>query len=360
MAAEYRLDIKTAAGVLVAQVTDFLALTYTKRVNQPGTLSFVLAGDHSAIAQLAHNGQVEVWRRDPVNGIAWYCDHYSLYRAQERQYTDHDVFTARCPGQLSMLDWRIVAWPAGTANRSVFASAKAETILKTLVTYNAGASATTANGRIRNGAITGISSAADAAGGNTLDWSCAWKGLLETLQDIALVAGGDFDLVKTGAQAWEFRFYAGQLGTDRSATVAFAVERGNMANPVYTYNRTDERSVAIVAGQGQESSRSTAVRTGAYYSATNDVETFVDGRNTATAAGLNALGDKVLSNKAPVQSFEFDVLQTPSCLYGSHYFVGDLVTARYDSIEATRKVLGVQVTLDTDGGETVAVATGNT
>jgi hypothetical protein len=355
VAPQYRIVIKTAAGVKVADVTDFLSLGYTKQVDAPGLCQFVLDGNHAAISLLELDGQIEVYRRDVAHGISWYIDFYGLYRGTEQwRGTDKlERFKAFCPGQMSWLGRRNVLYYAGTANRSEFVNASAETVMKTLVTYNATSSATTGNSRLRNGAITGISVQADAAGGNTISWSCAYKNLLEQLQAIVNIAGGDFDLVKTGAQTWEFRFYSGQLGTDRSSTVTFALEYGNMDQPMYRYLRTTEKTVAVVGGQDQAANRAVVTRTGPAYSAANDIELFVDGRNDDTTAKLNARGDEALDRAMARNQFNYKVLQTPSTLYGLHYFLGDLVKATYKTVSVTQQVYAVSVSFDSSDAKEI-------
>lgn len=356
MATQYRLDILTAAGVKLAEVTDFLALSYQRRVNAPGLLSFTLPGDHPVLSDIEHNSQVIVYRRNPEMGLAaWTPDFYGLYRGQRRQHTDHDLFVAACPGVLTMLAWRIIAWKAGVTNRSRFDDKPAETIMKTLVQYNAGASATTANGRIRDGVIEGITVAADGGFGNVISKGCAYENLLEALQEIAAIGGGDFDLVKTGAATWQFRWYTGQRGTDRTDSVLFALERGNMAAPEYTHDRVDERTVCIVAGQGEESDRAVEVRTGPDYAADNDIETFVEASDLTTTAGLQSRGDTELEESRARQQFEFGVLQTPGCFYGVHYTLGDLVKARYGPVSLTQKIVGISVSVDKKGVEGIDV-----
>lgn len=360
-AVQYKLRLKDASGALVAETVDFLSLAYTKRVNEPGLLEFLLTGDHPAASSLDHRYQVEVWRRLPRFGVDWYCDFYGLFLDQERFFTDQAYFVAHCPGQMTMLSWRYVMWSASTTDRSTFASKAAETILKTLVDYNVCSNATTGNGRERTGTITGVSIETDGGNGSTLDWSCAWKNLLLELQAIARVAGGDFDLIKTGGATWEFRWYTGQRGEDRSSTVTFSLDHGNMANPHYRHNRITEKTVAVVAGQGQGDAREVVVRTGDDYAADNDKETFVDARSYSTTSGLQAAGDARLDALRARKGLSFDVLQTPACLYGKHYCIdgglGDLVLARYDTIETTQKIAGVTVTLTRDGAETIGVET---
>ena len=362
MTASYKLRLHSAAGVLVAEVTDFWNLSYTKRVNAPGMLRFKLSADHAAVALLENRSQIEVHRRNQDLGIDWYCDFYGLYLDQHRTYTDRATFTANCPGQIWLLGTRIAAWYAAIADRTAFTGDPAETIMKTLVDYNACANATTGNGRRRDGAITGLSIQTDGVNGNTLDWNCAWKNLLTELQALALVSGGDFDLIKTAAQAWQFRWYTGQRGTDRSATVTFALERGNMANPYYRHSRINEKTVAIVGGQGEESSRDVVIRTGTDYAAGNDVEVFVQATNRSTTAGYNAAGDKRLDELQARDEFGFDVVQTPACLYGDvaaggHYELGDLVTARAFGIERTHKFTAATIILNANGKETIDLET---
>lgn len=352
---EYRLDIHTAAGVKLAEITDFWTLQYRRQVNAPGVLSFTVAGDHRVVSQLEHNSQVIVYRRNADLGLDWTPEFVGLYRAQRRRYTNRAVFTATCPGCMTMLAWRIVAWKASTANRSNFQNVPAETVMKTLVDYNAGANATTANGRIRNGVIPGITVQADGGGGDTISVGCAYANLLETLQKVAVIGGGDFDLVKTGAATYEFRWHAGQRGTDRTAQVLFALERGNMADPEYTYDRLDEATVAIGAGQGEGADRQVVVRTGPDYAEGNNIEVFVDARGSETAAGVASSADARLDEARTRQRFGFRVVQTPGCAYGVHYGLGDLVRAQYGPVNVVQKIVGVTVSLDRDGAEKIDV-----
>lgn len=355
MPTEYRLDAYDTAGVLQAQITDFLSLAYAKRVNAPGILTFELNGAHSLLSSLADKWQFEVMRRMP--GQAWVQDFSSIFRDPEWSYVNTQRFKANCQGLMSMLGWRIVNWYADTINRSYWLGAKGESILKMLADYNAGPNATTGNGRIRNGAITGLAIEADGAHGNTLDWYCAYDNLLDTLQKLAFIAGGDFDLVKTSATVYTFTWYTGQRGTDRTATVKFSMELGNMAEPAFITPRSQEKTVATVGGPGEGSVRMVVNRTGVNYAAGNDVEMFVNATDASTSAGLNAAGDQALAEAQARDAFDFKVLQTPASRYGIEYFLGDLVTAinPFNGASYTQKIMGVDVALGDDGKENISV-----
>lgn len=360
---EYKMRFLNTTGTLVAEITDYRELSYHKQVNDPGRAAFVVDGDHAVIDLIANNYQVEVWRRMPRYDVDWYRDFSGLLRGQTRWTTGSGIgyYRGEVLGDMTMLGWRIVAYPAGTKDRSEFTSEAAETVMKTLVEYNATGTATTANGRDRAGSISGITVEADVAAGNSIDWFCARKNLLTELQQIARVGGGDFDLYKTGtASTWDFRWYTGQRGSDLSSTVIFSLERGNMNGPRYTYDRTRERTVAIAAGQGQGEARTVEVRTGDDYNVTsNNIEMLVDAKRFSTTAGIQDEGDRKLDETKARQELTFDIMQTPASLYGKHYCIngvlGDLVTARYNSISMTQKIVAVTVGLIKTGGERVDV-----
>lgn len=355
---EYRIDLRAPApsGALQAQIdgTSYTNLKLTRYVNAPGYFSFSINTFHPAFQYVVNDAIVVIWRRNVTQGLDWYIEFTGLVRQTRREYKTYDELTVSGSGSLSLLARRYILYYANTANRTLFASVPAETIMKTLVDYNAGASATVGNSRLRAGTIAGLSVQANGAQGNAMPLACAYDNLLSTLQFISTTGGGggDFDLVLTSGANYEFRFYPGQFGTDRTATILFALEYGNMANPVYTINRFEQKTVAVVGGQGQDSGRAIAVRTGSEYATGIDIELFVDGRNESTTAALEKRGDIALdANKNKLKSFSFDVLQVPSYFYGQHYFLGDLVSYRYTDISGTIKIIGVTTSVDNGTGK---------
>lgn len=353
--ADYHLDLYDTDGERKYIITDFNSLTYLRKVNAPGLLQVELRGDHPCLAEIQDKWQVEVWRKPEGGGFV--RDFAGLIRQAEYYYGEKSAAILTCPGLVSLLAWRIVNWHANTVDRSAFTATAAETIAKTLVEYNAGSDATVANGRISDGEIEGLSVQADDERGETLDWYCAWENLLETLQKIAMIGGGDFDLVKTAANAWEFRWYEGQLGGDRRASIIFALERGNMANPQYKELRIDEKTVCIVGGKGEETDRETAVKLGENYSSANSIEMFINATDCETLSGLSDRGATALRERRATKLFSFDVLQTPATQYGLHYQLGDLVTAinPFDGSANTLKVDEVSITVNEDGSEKIDV-----
>lgn len=356
MTTQYQLRIYSRAGVLQHVVTDMLQLSYAREVNAAGILAVALPPQHRAIADLRLDSQVEVWRANADHGIDWYCDFWGVWRGEIRQANDDGtaIYQMQCPGILSMLGRSLVAYRANTTDRSTFGLTRAETLAKRLVTYNATSAGTTADGRVRNVTLSGVQVEPDAGRGNDIELSCAWRNLLEVLADVAAIGGGDFDLVRTTPTTCEFRWYPLARGTDRRGEVVFALEYGNIASPRLARSYLQERTVAIVAGQGQEDARTVVVRTGANYAAGyNDTETLVDARNLMTVAALQGAGDAALVEQRARNELSFAVLQVPQTLYGRDYFLGDLVTARYETVLATKKIRRVTVAVQADGSEDI-------
>lgn len=354
----YKIVVRNAAGTKVDEIDDFLSLSYTKRVNQPGVCEFMLWGNSSKISNFARKAQIEVHRS--IGGAAFNPDFYGFFGGYK--YANQrgvDYYTATCPGQMGMLGDRHILWHPATANRSQFSAVAGETIMKTLVNYNAGALATIVNGRVqRNGTITGLSVQADGAAGTAITVNVEWANLLKTLQDISPQVGGDFDLVKTGAATWEFRWYAPYLGTNRSTgstAVLFSLERENMENPVLTVDRNNERTVAVIGGAGQDAAtRIFNSTTGTDYDVNlANSELFINASNISLAGSLLWRGVAELNKLRARPKLTFNPLQTANTTYGVHYFLGDVVKAAYRGFSAVQKIVGITVTYTRNEGERI-------
>jgi len=359
---EFKIVIENTAGVGVAQITDHLALSVSKQVNAPGACTFDILATSPYLAALQTRYFVKVYRRNVKRSLDWYVEFVGMVLGVTRKYTDHEIITVICPGILWLLSTRVVAYYDGLEGLAQFTAVAAETILKTLVSYNAGANALTANGRVRAGTISGITIQTDAAGGFVLNWECSLEALLENMQKLVEITGGDFDLVETGAATFEFRWYAGQRGIDRSATVKFSLAMGNMGEPDYSYIRQDEKTAAIVGGQGQGVTRQFAspapTSAGA---ADNDTEVVVNATDVAPSTTSNQTltdrGSAELQRQAAQQTFNYKVIQTSGAYYGRDYNVGDLVTGVlwFSGVEVTQKILGANIDQDNDGNEAISM-----
>lgn len=373
MTAFYEVRIYSPAGALMERLVgasgaDFgdnsyagwLKLSYTLGVNEIGVGAFTIHADSDALDSLVEDGdpildtQVEIWRRDDDNNLEPYCDFYGFLRDHEFSTDDNGTttYTALLAEQVDLLRRSIVAYRKNIANRSYFDGVATETIMKTLVQYNATSSGTTADGRDRNVDPWGtyISVDSDDGEGDIQTVSCADRNLFDILREIGENGGQDIWFVKTGARAWEFRT-DNKLGDDRTDTVTFSLLHGNMRRPTLRSNRRAERTVAIVGGQGIDGDRDMAVRTGANYNGTvNSYEVFVNASQYSTSDGLDSAGDVRLEQLRARDQISFDVIQVPSTIYGRDYFMGDVVTAHYLGKSYTPRIMRVAVSVQASSG----------
>ncbi|HMN11823.1 MAG TPA: hypothetical protein PKD55_05805 [Bellilinea sp.] len=353
MTASYQTRLRTPTGGLIAVITDFLQLGYTRKRNSPGAAAFVLSGAHRAALSVERDCIVEFWRRDPEAGLPWYSDFTALVAGTDWERTDRETLAITCLGPLDLLDRRIIAYPAGTTGRSEFAGAPAETVLKELVRHNATALATVANGREEDGRFTNVTITVepDQGRGIVKPLGCSHKNLLDTLQAHAAACGDDFDLVQVGDAAFEFRYYHGQRGQDKTGSVVVAIERGNAKRVRYRESWAGQATAAIVAGQGQGAAREILVVHSADHTPGNHREIFVDANDVTLGdtAALQARGQERLLENAGVHELEFEVIPNQSTVYGRDWDLGDLVTGLYRNVEAVLWVDEVTVVVDSQG-----------
>lgn len=344
----FHIDLYNAVGVRQAILTDVYWLEYQIAVNKPGYVSFEADADVGSLTALDAGWRVDVWRELPDGTVA--NEAVAFVDEVNWRFDERASVTVSASGLIALLGKRCVMWSANTADRSAFTAAKAETIAKTLVSYNLGANATAANGRELDGALTGFAVQADAAGGNTLDWYCEWANLLDTLQELAAVGGGDFDVAAVGG-GYEFRWYTGQRGTDRTATQIFSLERGNVDNPVYVLSTAEMKNAVVVGGKGEDDERLSAVVYASDYSAATQAEMFENATDVETTDGLTDRGNAALDANKAVRLFTFDVLQTEASNFGVDYAVGDLVKAvnPFTNTAITMKVKAAQISYRNGG-----------
>jgi hypothetical protein len=256
------------------------------------------------------------------------------------------------------------------ANRSTFTTQPAETIVKTLATFNVTTSASVANGRYRAGDLTPMEITptveADSGRGGNVSLAFAGANILDALRRVCELAdnyytwqwqGGSLN----GANEWAFSWGRGSDKSSGANRVLFSLANNTLSRPRRTY-RPARATVALAAGQGEGLSRQTVVTNGTAYAADNDIETFVDGRIYSTEAGLIGAGQRRLQELEEQSDFDFDVLLTADTFYSpipiagrKTYHVGDIVLADYGELE-TRRIRRAIVTWQDNAGDALTVS----
>lgn len=365
MATRYQISLKNQSGVQVALITDWRSLTYSKRVNGVSGYSVTIDGELDTVDLFQTDGQIEIIRADlaSVPAIDAYTDFEAFHRTDVRS-TDGEgrsEYTSIGVSYDDLLKRRGILFRPTTSGADK--SGVGETVMKQYVDQNAGPGAT-AGPRLFVGVFPGLTVQADGASGNAWTGSRPFRNLLEVLREIADATAVDFEIVGTGPATFEFQAQARPIGDDRSfgntagnAPIVFALGFGNMGVPSYSLNRNSEITAAIVLGQGQPGARVVIERTGTGIadSPWNRVESIRSANQEDTTAALDNVGDAILEKLQARETFRFDVIQTESSRYGRDYFVGDIVTARYKTIERDLQIVGVEIIVEGGRSETISI-----
>jgi hypothetical protein len=198
----------------------------------------------------------------------------------------------------------------------------ASTIIRQYVDVNAGP------GAIAGRQVLGLSLASDPLTGSSVTGRARWQNLLSLLEELALKGGGlAFDVQQSGS-GLSFVVWA---PNDRSSTVKFSLELGNLAS--YTYSLAAPEATYIVCGGGGEGTART-IREG---QSSGDaaawgrrIEKFVDRRDTTDTTELDQEITKTLDESQATTTFSFIPVDLPGMTYLDDYNLGDRVSAVID------------------------------
>jgi hypothetical protein len=363
MSHQYQVRLYNTSGAQVAVFDDWNSLYFYNRVSDFGYHTFSIAGDDDRVSLFTPDSIIEVLRRD--EGIPWYREYLAFHRTGVYQVTDRgrELFSSYGRGFEDLLHRREVLWRPGTLTVGSFPyGAAADDSMKVLVRYNAGLNATLAAGRIANGETPGLTVAADISAAPAWHGERSYKNLLDVLIEIKEAKSVDFGMTWLGGQSTLFTTYYPRKGTDRTgagsaAPVVFALEHGNMSQPYLTESRTEEITAVYVLGQGEGADRVIVERINTseiIASPWNRIEFAHDARNEATIAGLNQIGDGHLMEHGFDRHLSFQIVASPSTVYGREYFLGDLVLGRFKGVTQSLKIIGMEVTV-ADGKENLRI-----
>ncbi len=339
MAASYEVHLRNTALARVAIITDFLELTYARKLNAVGILEMRVPAEYFDLIQ--EGSTLEVWRG--LTGVSslfnlegdtfWIVD----YISQDELGT----VTVRAKDLMVLLERRCVLYPAGNANSKVTAQA-CDNALKSIATVNLSSTAaavTTTPDVIARG-ITGLTVAGNLSAAPVITKAFAYRNVMVVMQEIADYSASQgtrlyFDIVAVSTGTYQFRTYTGQRGNDHryllgSTALLLAPDLGNMSETNYTLDYSDETNYIYVAGQGEEASRASAV---AYSLAAVRASPFAlkeDFRDARNSSDPNALtgeaGAEIRASRAK-EVLTGKLLETDNTRYGLHYGFGDLATA---------------------------------
>lgn len=365
----YHVVLKDQTGARVAMFTEFASLEFEKVANDIGSFAISFYDNKDPrFALFELDGQIEVYRSLPYAGLDWYLEYEGLVRRFLRT-TDESgramvMFTGY--GYNHLLSRRVIGYKSGT----IYAQGVGdlETAVKYFAWYNCDPLYATEPSRIRDGSISGFSSEPIIAGLPYANWTKdhAFENLLDVLREISDYSLTTtptyysiyFSLTGNGAGQFYFRTHANQLGENRTVAsaypVVFSLSFGNLRDFSHEIVRSSEENIVIVLGKGEKSTRKVIYRentNGSTSSPWNDIETVTSASTNEFEYQLEDAGDGILGEKIYRENFSGTPMQTPSCLYGMHYFHGDKVTVEYKGMERDKNIISVSARVENDREE---------
>jgi hypothetical protein len=382
MSVSYEVRLKDHSGGTVAVLASgprspWRALYFTHVENAPGLCRLELDGDSSIATTVEADYQIEVWRSDLAIGLTPYIEWegFVVTINPETLSNGDSVLALYGASYLDLIRRRSIWYFAGTSYTDK--SGLGETVIKAYVNQNAGPGATTPPRIDESGVTPGLSIQTSAGYGTSWSGQRSFRNLLDVISEIAAATGVAFDVIGTGSALFEFRVYNGQRGSDRTnnglntttgknaagnTPVIFALERGNMKEPTYSESHTDEINAVLVMGQNQGTSRDAVSASDPVAIATSPWARREGTRNASqdTPSSLSSTATQVLEENMVQERFSFKALQLKSLAYGvppvgytditNFYWFGDLVTAKYGTTQADKKLVQVGITVSSDSG----------
>lgn len=360
-APEFQIEWLTPRNERIAYLSDVGPFRYTKALNADGDFSLALPPS-VALRDLAKDQLIRISRRAPSGVLA--VDFAGPIQDFSSAQTDSGYSRSVAgPGMGWVLSGRVVAYPAGHAQANQ--TDQADDLMRAVVRYNLGSSATTGNGRKATASIdsTLFSVQADVGLGPSLSMGFSYSNVADVLRkisDAARTAGTPvyWELVPSGG-GFEFRVNVGQLGQDLTNgqhALTFGPEFGNLRGGKLDYSARDERNYVFALGQGQEDVRNVQVSEDTSRSDASPWslrEAAVEDTRLDTDAALLDLADAEVLAGRPLWLLNAELVSTPDTQYQRDWNLGDVVNVTFDGMQFSALVRAVTVSVDGNGRETV-------
>lgn len=348
-------------GERVEIIGDYYTASYARSLGFIGSASVEMPLDAYNPGSFQIDGRLEFWRE--IEGGRSVLDTDTSFfirrRRRVRQEGGEVNLTVSGPSAVEILNRRIVAWPAGSAQ--AVSNGPIDDIMLVVMRENFG----TAADPDREVSTDYLDIPANLSLGSTLKIRYARRNILELfreLSDASLQTSVPifFDVVRHDQRALRFQPFAGQRGADHSASspapVVFSAETGNLSQDMLDENYEDEITVAWAGGQGEEADRVMGVGFDLVRLARSPWgwrETFIDGRDSTDSTALGSEASAAVVSGRPKNTVSATLLSTEQTRYGQHWGFGDRVVSEIFGFQFDVWVNAVSVTLTPDGKEEV-------
>ena len=176
-------------------------------------------------------------------------------------------------------------------------------------------------------------------------WSARFEQLDELLASIGAYCDAGFAIIPdfgTGKLVFTYLPGRDRTGAKGGACVTFGMHMGNVSGTAETESAQQARNAAIVGGAGEAEDRLILSVSSDGAAGVQRREMFVDAGSVSDPQELAYEGTRRLADRAVRRTIEADVLETPSCRYGVHWELGDLVTVTTPDVQMNARITQVQ------------------
>lgn len=193
----------------------------------------------------------------------------------------------------------------------------------------------------------------DIKRGIIITWQSRYKQLDIEIEDISRYSELGWDIyLDFSNQKWVFHVVEGRDLTASQVIlppVIFSVDFDNIKGQNFVDSSISYKNSGYVGGQGEEDDR--AIIQIGEYEGLERIEAFIDARDIEDIAELPIRGKQKLAELNKVQSFESQVLDFGSFIYGVDWDLGDIVTVQNRKWGATldSRIVEVKEIYENDG-----------
>lgn len=293
------------------------SLSITRKLRRPSTFRLELA------TQVSRYEEVTKGRYFGLSDITTETINRIMRVDQVERSTESDSVIVTGRDFAGGFDSRICL-PSPGQSHHTFTAQKAETIIKSLVNWNAGPGASDISRAFPNLVIE-----ADSARGATITTQARYQALSDMLEEVLTFDGGGYEVMYLAGPTnmHQFKYIS---PTDRSASVFFDLEFESVSSQSWIQSDIDMRNALYCGGQGEGVNR---LIVGVIPASGNPVglerrEAFVDARDLSTTAAVTARGNAILEQMIEDNRFTATLYERGSFRYGVHFFLGDIITLK--------------------------------
>lgn len=356
----YQLQVYNTAsfGALITTlpVSDTFNLTFTKVLNEIGSLAFTVPADSTDWRSIfADDNLIDVMRAAP-DGTLTVEDTFFVVLFEHISADDGERFVVGGYSLNELLKRAEVNPDDDSVQPNggfVTKSGDVVQVIRAYVRENIGDLASAPRRRPR------FSVPNQPNAGRNVGANLRFENLWDEMKKLAVAGNIELNVVHDGSG--NLALELARIGTDRSVTsntvppyLVFSPQRGNLFNPRLLIDRKNEKNFYYVLGEGDGANRpvipvvSTAANDTIYSRREGTVDARDANRGDTIAmqtAGLQALAD----NRALIE-FTFDIMPNVSgSIYRQDWFFGDTATFIWDSLQYDRRITEMEVTLDESG-----------